>query len=75
MLIGAYDGKVHLYRGILEGDMDADNDVDFADFALFAAYWQQTSCGDCGGADLTDDGNVTMEDLEKFVTNWLLGLE
>ena len=75
VLIGVYDGKVHLYQGKHEtGDIDGDGDVDFADFGLFAAQWQQTSCGDCGGADFTDDGNVTMEDLEKFIENWLLGV-
>jgi hypothetical protein len=77
VLIGAGDGKVHLYQSIFQlGDMDKDYDVDFIDFALFAQYWQQTGCGKCGGADLAgNDGNVGMDDLQEFVANWLAGLD
>lgn len=75
VLIGAADGKVHLYRGIpTPGDIDRDGGVDFVDFALFAAYWRQIDCGQCGGADLTDDGKVAIDDLRRFTENWLIGL-
>ncbi len=75
VLIGASDGKVHLYRGIpTSGDIDGDGDVDFVDFALFAVHWRQTDCGQCGGADLTDDGKVDTDDLRRFTENWLEGL-
>jgi len=75
VLIGAADGKVHLYQGIpTPGDIDRDGGVDFVDFALFAAYWRQTDCGQCGGADLTDDGKVDIDDLRRFTENWLIGL-
>lgn len=75
VLIGAGDGKVHLYRGIPIGDMDKDYDVDFMDFALFANYWEHTACGKCGGADLVGgDGNVDGNDLQQFVENWLIGV-
>jgi len=76
VLIGAADGKVHLYQGIPEpGDMDGDGDVDFDDFAAFALYWQQTSCGLCGGADLANnDGNVYLDDLGEFAANWLMDI-
>jgi aminopeptidase N len=55
------------------GDIDADGDVDWADFAAFASYWMQTGCGLCGGADLTGDGNVDWEDAAELVKNWLAG--
>lgn len=43
VLIGASDGKVHLYRGLpIPADLDKDGDVDFTDFALFSAHWQET---------------------------------
>lgn len=43
VLIGAGDGKVHLYRGVpIRADLDEDGDVDFADFALFADHWQES---------------------------------
>lgn len=65
-----------LYRGTpAPGDIDADGDVDFADFALFAAYWLQSDCGQCGGADLTNDEKVDVDDLCQFTPNWLTGAE
>jgi hypothetical protein len=74
VLIGAGDGKVHLYQGTPEiGDIDRDGDVGFADFSLFAAYWRQTGCGQCGGADFTYDGKVNIDDLLLFAVNWLAG--
>lgn len=76
VLIGAKDGKVHLYRGTPEvGDMDGDGDVDFVDFSLFAGYWGQTDCGQCGEADFTGDGNVDIDDMQQLVANWLIGVE
>lgn len=42
VLIGAGDGKIHLYRGLsIPADLDKDGDVDFTDFALFSAHWQE----------------------------------
>ena len=55
------------------GDMDLDGDIDLVDYADFTSYWQQTGCGTCGGADLTGDGNVWIEDLTAFCDNWLAG--
>ena len=76
VLIGAADGKVHLYRGIPEiGDMDGNGNVDIDDLVLFADYWSQTDCGLCGGADFTGDGNVDIDDLTLFIEIWLSGLE
>ena len=77
VLIGAGDGKVHLYQGMLGigqiGDIDRDGDVDFVDFNLFAVYWRKTGCAQCGGADLTNDGKVDVNDLQQFAENWLTG--
>jgi len=74
VLVGAGDGKVHLYRGIPRtGDIDSNGRVDFADFALLAAHWRHTNCGQCGGADLTKDGKVNIDDLRRFTDNWLKG--
>jgi hypothetical protein len=56
------------------GDMDLDGDIDLVDYAQFASRWQDTGCGSCGGADLTGDGNVLIEDLQIFCDNWMGGL-
>ena len=58
------------------GDMDLDGDIDMVDYAQFASRWRDNGCGsdDCGGADLTGDGNVLFEDLEEFFYNWMAGL-
>jgi len=72
VLIGAGDGKVHLFRGLPEiGDMDGNGNVDLEDLTLFAAYWLQKDCE----ADFTGDGQVDNEDLYGFMEIWLLALE
>ncbi|MBA7636170.1 hypothetical protein ES703_43785 [subsurface metagenome] len=57
------------------GDIDRDEDVDFHDFALLAVRWLDTVCDECGGADLTGDGQVVLDDLREFADNWLAGVE
>jgi len=76
VLIGASDGKVHLYQSIPQpGDMDRDYDVDLADFAVFAAYYGLGDCDDCGGADLNSDGAVDMADAAELAAWWLAGTD
>jgi hypothetical protein len=76
VLIGAGDGKVHLYQSKGQvGDIDKDYDVDFMDFAWLSIFWQKTSCGKCAGADLTGDGKVCIADLAELAANWLAGIE
>ncbi|UCG47241.1 MAG: VCBS repeat-containing protein [Phycisphaerales bacterium] len=73
VLIGAGDGKVHLYQGTpTTGDINADGRVDFLDLALLADYWRQGNCGLCGGADLFDDDTVDIRDLAEMAANWLV---
>lgn len=52
-------------------DFDGSTVVDFNDFAVLASFWQQANCGDCGGADLSDDNDVDFEDLMLFTEYWL----
>jgi len=76
VLIGASDGKVHLYKSIPQpGDVDKDYDVDFDDFALFAQRFRLTGCGNCGWADLFDDNEVNMLDLWQLFASWMEGLQ
>jgi hypothetical protein len=58
----------------LAGDLTGDDWVDFADFAVFAQYWQHTNCHSpdwCAGADHEPDGNVDWADLNVIVEGWL----
>lgn len=55
-------------------DYDSDNDVDFADFAFFAAKWELQNCRPpdyCCGTDLDISGRIDAEDLAMFADNWL----
>jgi hypothetical protein len=54
-------------------DFDDNGYLNFIDFAVFAEHWLETECGPCGGADLTGNGEVDMDDLQKFAGNWLGG--
>jgi len=74
VLIGAGDGKIHLYQGVTQpGDIDRDYDVDLVDFALFAVRWRKIDCGTCGAADFTGDAKVLADDLQILAENWLTG--
>jgi len=57
----------------LVADIDDDSDVDFTDFARLGSRWLDTVCDDCGGADLTGDGRVDVDDLLIFTYQWLTG--
>lgn len=56
-------------------DFDGNAQVNFADFAVLAFYWQVTDCnkpgGWCEGTDLDIDGDVDLDDLMLFVNYWL----
>jgi len=54
-------------------DFNIDTKVDFADFAVFASYWQR-GCSEpswCEGTDLDTNGNVDFDDLMLFADYWL----
>jgi hypothetical protein len=58
----------------LPGDLTGDDWVDFADFAVFAQYWQNTECEFpdwCAEADCEHDGDVDWADLAALVNGWL----
>ena len=63
--IGAYE--------FLRSDINRDGRVNMQDFGKLADYWMDTDCGHCGGADLTCDGHVLMDDLVEFVSTWMEG--
>jgi len=55
----------------ITGDLDGNYSVDMLDFSKFGVYWRKSDCGTCGGADLTDDHQVNLDDLQQFALNWL----
>ena len=56
-------------------DFDGDGEVGLADFAVFAACWQQPDCDICDGLDLNGDGKVGPDDLSEFAADWLAGIQ
>jgi hypothetical protein len=62
----------------VEGDITADDWVDFSDFAVFATYWLRNDCTTdndwCRGADFEPtDGGVDYNDLALLLDRWLTG--
>lgn len=59
-------------------DFDKSTKVDFADFAIFSLYWQESGYTDpnqCEGTDLDTDGTVGANDLLLFSDYWLVRTE
>ena len=58
----------------LIADFNGDGRVGLADYAIFAERWLEPDssffCGD-GGTDLTNDGNIDLNDLIELADNWL----
>jgi hypothetical protein len=57
-----------------KADLDKNGWIDLADLAILAPHWSESGCVDpdfCGGADLTGDGQVGLEDLLLFSEAWL----
>ncbi len=53
---------------------DYEDDIDFRDFAVFAANWADINCQEpdyCGGCDFDQSGAVDANDLLAFAENWL----
>lgn len=71
---GVVDMGYHYALRYSAGDLNQDSKVNLIDFKVFSNYWQMTSCGFCGGADLTGDGTVQIDDLEIIAANWLTGV-
>ena len=61
------------------GRLDDDDDVDLADFAIFASYWLRVDCSSdnqwCGKSDLTVNGVVDTDDFKIFAYYWLDGTQ
>ncbi|MCE5340061.1 MAG: right-handed parallel beta-helix repeat-containing protein [Planctomycetaceae bacterium] len=76
VLYGQIDMGAYEFVQITPGDIDADGDVDFVDYAVFASRWMYQDCAEpnwCSGADLNKNGSVDLYDLGKFVEYWLYG--
>ena len=42
------------------------------DLAVIAERWLESSCGECGGADISGDEKVDMEDFARMGAEWFL---
>ena len=58
----------------LSDDLDHDCDTDFADYSIFASYWQAKDCAPgndwCNGIDANKDGKIDFYDLAEFFLHW-----
>ncbi len=75
VLIGASDGIVRLYRGVLVlGDFDGDGDVDQYDADRFALCYTEPDGGPiepgCERGDFDGDGDIDCDDWDLFVKAW-----
>jgi hypothetical protein len=69
---GNSTGSAYLFDNF-PGDLDADGDVDFFDFAVLADYWHQNNLlADIAPAP-AGDGIVDIKDLAVLCDNWLAG--
>ncbi len=76
VLIGAADGKVHLYRcKTLPADFNKDGAINLKDWAAFAGYWKQEKYDDFKAADFNNNGKVDMDDALSITSNWLLNIK
>jgi hypothetical protein len=63
------------WQSVIPGDIAGSYGVNYVDFAVFAAHWNQTGCPTgCGNADLNTSGTVDITDLMLFADNWLKGI-
>jgi hypothetical protein len=59
----------------IPGDIAGLYGVNYVDFAVFAAHWEQTGCPDgCENADINNSGTVDITDLMSLAENWLAGI-
>ena len=55
-------------------DTNNDDYINNIDFAEIASEWLEIDCGPCNGKDITEDGNVNMDDLLVIADLWLTDL-
>lgn len=63
-----------IFQVVLSADVNADNYVDFLDYAIISQNWPQTNCAatsDCNATDLNRDGTVNLPDIAIFASQWL----
>lgn len=62
----------YAFSHVKSRDFDSDGLVNFADFAQFAAYWQNSVCiNECQKYDLDENGIIDSLDLALFTEYWL----
>ncbi len=67
------DGAM-LFLPLIPGDADGDRDVDAADAAILASFWQQSVTGGASEGDFNGDGYTNDLDATILATNWQVGV-
>jgi hypothetical protein len=65
-------GDVRIYNYAVDDlpDFNKDGMVNLEDFSVLARWWLASGCGACGGADLTLDEKVDLDDLPGLTDLW-----
>ena len=69
---GNSTGSAYLFDNF-PGDLDADSDVEFFDFAVLAGHWRQNNPSADIAPAPAGDGIVDIKDLAVLCDNWLAG--
>ena len=59
---------------MIDPDLDLNGKVDIRDFAFFASSWLSSDCflsHYCSGSDLDKSGDVTFDDFELIIKDWM----
>lgn len=68
-------GRIDIgFDEVVQRDYSGDSLVDMEDLLVWTGHWMEPECSEpswCGGADLTFDGKVGIEDLSVFAEGWL----
>ena len=68
---------IYYFERVFETDFNGDCVVDLVDLSVLVGFWLETNCllyEDCSGADLDQNGIVTLIDFILFGKDWFFSI-